>query len=96
MYDLLAELLIIFFEVICCKIFYEIFGEIRYKGWINVIQLIILECSVFIAARGLSDLFIVKQIVMATIYAMIMFWHINMSIKKSFVLALLHGSLTVE
>lgn len=90
MYDLLAELLIIFFEVICCKIFYEIFGEIRYKGWINVIQLIILECSVFIAARGLSDLFIVKQIVMATIYAMIMFWHINMSIKKSFVLALLH------
>ncbi len=96
MYDLLAELLIIFFEVICCKIFYEIFGEIRYKGWINVIQLIILECSVFIAARGLSDLFIVKQIVMATIYAMIMFWHINMSIKKSFVLALLHQAMILS
>jgi len=95
-YDLLAELLIIFFEVICCSIFFEIFGEIRYKGWINVIQLIVLECSVFVAARGLSDLFIVKQIVMAFIYAMIMFWHINMSIKKSFVLALLHQAMILS
>lgn len=46
MSDLLAEVLIIFFEVLCCKMFYEIFGEIRHRGWINIVQLIILEGSV--------------------------------------------------
>ena len=39
MSDLLAEILIIFFEVLCCKIFYEIFGKLRYKGWINILNL---------------------------------------------------------
>ncbi len=39
MSDLLAEILIIFFEI---------FGKLRYKGWINTVQMIILECSVFI------------------------------------------------
>ena len=67
MSDLLAEILIIFFEVLCCKIFYEIFGKLRYKGWINIVQLIVLECSVFVAARVLSDSFIIKQIVMISI-----------------------------
>ncbi len=96
MSDLLAEILIIFFEVLCCKMFFEIFGKLRYKGWINIIQLIILECSVFIAARGLSDLFILKQIVMASVFAILMFWHIKISIKKSFVLALLHQAMILS
>lgn len=96
MSDLLAEILIIFFEVLCCKIFVEIFGKLRYKGWINIVQMIILECSVFIAARLLSDLFILKQIVMASIFAIFMFWHIKMSIKKSFVLALLHQAMILS
>jgi Signal transduction histidine kinase regulating citrate/malate metabolism len=76
--------------------FFEIFGKLRYKGWINIIQLIILECSVFIAARGLSDLFILKQIVMASVFAILMFWHIKISIKKSFVLALLHQAMILS
>ncbi len=96
MSDLLAELLIIFFEVLCCKIFFEIFGKLRYKGWINIVQMIILECSVFIAARMLSDSFILKQIVMASIYALLMFWHVKISIKKSFILALLHQAMILS
>lgn len=96
MSDLLAELLIIFLEVLCCKIFFEIFGKLRYKGWVNIVQLIVLECSVFIAARALSDSFMVKQIVMASIYAILMFWHINISIKKSLILALLHQAMILS
>lgn len=96
MSDLLAEILIIFFEVLCCKIFYEIFGKLRYKGWINIVQLIVLECSVFVAARVLSDSFIIKQIIMISIYATLMFWHIKMSLKKSFVLALLHQAMILS
>ncbi len=96
MSDLMAEILIIFFEVFCCKIFFEIFGKVRYKGWINIVQMIALECSVFITSRVLSDLFIIKQIVMVSIFAMFMFWHINISIKKSFILALLYQAMILS
>lgn len=96
MSDLLAEILIIFFEVFCCKIFFEIFGKVRYKGWINIVQMIALGCSVFITSRVLSDLFIIKQIVMISIFAMFMFWHIKISIKKSFILALLYQAMILS
>lgn len=96
MSDLMAEILIIFFEVFCCKIFFEIFGKVRYKGWINIVQMIALGCSVFITSRVLSDLFIIKQIVMISIFAMFMFWHIKISIKKSFILALLYQAMILS
>ena len=96
MSDLFAEILIIFFEVLCCDIFFKIFGNLRYKGWLNIMQLMILECGVFIAAKVLSDLFILKQVVMASIFAMLMFWHIKISIKKSFVLALLYQAMILS
>ncbi len=96
MSGLLVELFIIFLEVLCCKIFFEIFGKLRYEGWINIVQLIVLECSVFIAVRALADSFIVKQIVIASIYAIFMFWHINISIKKSLILALLHQAMILS
>lgn len=96
MSDLLAEVLIIFFEVLCCKMFYEIFGELRHRGWINVVQLILLECCVFMAARGLADMFIIKQIVMVSIFAILMFWYMKISIKKSFILAALYQAMLLS
>lgn len=96
MFDLLAEVLIIFFEVLCCQIFYEIFGKLRRRGWMNVVQLIILECCVFMAAMVLGDLFIVKQIVMVSIFAVFMFWHMKISIKKSFILAILYQAMLLS
>jgi len=38
MFELMQSVLLIFIEIMCCKIFYETFGEIRYKGWINIIR----------------------------------------------------------
>ncbi len=96
MSDLLAEILIIFFEVLCCKIFYEIFGKLRYKGWINIVQMIILECGVFLVSRMLSDFFIVKQMVMISVFALLMFWHVKITLAKSFVLALLHQAMILS
>lgn len=96
MSDLLAEILIIFFEVFCCKIFYEIFGKLRFRGWINIVQMIILECGVFLVSRMLSDFFIVKQIVMISVFALLMFWHVNITLAKSFVLALLHQAMILS
>ncbi len=96
MSDLLAEILIIFFEVLCCKIFYEIFGKLRFRGWINIVQMIILECGVFLVSRMLSDFFIVKQIVMISVFALLMFWHVKITLAKSFVLALLHQAMILS
>ena len=96
MSDLLAEVLIIFFEVLCCKMFYEIFGEIRHRGWINIVQLIILECCIFVAVRGLARMFIIKQIVMVSLFAVFMFWYMKISIKKSFILAVLYQALLLS
>lgn len=42
MFDFMQSVLLIFIEMMCCKIFYETFGEVRHKGWINTIQFILL------------------------------------------------------
>lgn len=45
MIDLMQNVLLIFIEVMCCKSFFETFGAIRYKGWINFIQILLLLSS---------------------------------------------------
>lgn len=92
----MVELLIIFFEVLCCKIFCEIFGKLRYKGLVNSVQLVLLEFGVLIAARGLSELFIIKQVVMVSLFALFMFWHMKINIKKSFILAVLYQAMLLS
>lgn len=96
MSDLVAEIWIIFFEVLCCKIFCETFGKLRDKGWMNGVQLIVLECGVFIAAREISGSFLVKQVVMVSLFALYMFWHMKISIKKSFILAVLYQAMLLS
>lgn len=93
MFDSLPNVLMILFEVFCCKIFYEIFGKVRYKGWINAVQLILLIGSVYGAARGLENIFVLKQIAIILLFAAFMFWHMKISIKKSLILAVLYQGL---
>ena len=78
MFDSLPNVLMILFEVFCCKIFYEIFGKVRYKGWINAVQLILLIGSVYGVARGLENIFVLKQIVIIILFAAFMFWHMGL------------------
>lgn len=40
MFDFMQSVLLIFIEMMCCKIFYETFGEVRHKGWINTVYFI--------------------------------------------------------
>lgn len=93
MFDSLPNVLMILFEVFCCKIFYEIFGKVRYKGWINAVQLILLIGSVYGVARGLENIFVLKQIAIILLFAAFMFWHMKISIKKSLILAVLYQGL---
>lgn len=96
MSDLLAEILTIFFEVLCSKIFFEIFGKVRNKGWINIVQLLVLETSVFIAARTFSNMLVLKQIIVSSIYAGVMLWHVKISVRKSFVLGWLYQAMMLS
>lgn len=93
MFELMQSVLLIFIEIMCCKIFYETFGQIRYKGWINITQFsLLLGCMYFFADR-FSDYFIIRQMIAILMFSIFMFWHVKISLKKSFVLAILFDAL---
>ena len=89
MFELMQSVLLIFIEIMCCKIFYETFGKVRYKGWINVIQFILLLGSVCLLAFGFSENFVIRQIANILTLSAFMLWHVKISLKKSFALAVL-------
>lgn len=93
MFELMQSVLLIFIEIMCCKIFFETFGEVRYKGWINVMQYTLLLGSMCLVAYGLSEHFVIRQIVGIFIFSFFMFWHIRISLKKTFVLTMLYDAL---
>ncbi|MDE7342101.1 MAG: GHKL domain-containing protein [Lachnospiraceae bacterium] len=93
MFELMQSVLLIFIEIMCCRIFYETFGEVRYKGWINVVQFILLLGSMCLIAFGFSKHFIIRQIAIILMFSVFMLWHVNISLKKSFVLAILFDAL---
>lgn len=93
MFDFMQSVLLIFIEMMCCKIFYETFGEVRHKGWINTIQFILLlGCICFLSFR-FSEHFVIRQIVGILMFLVFMLWHVRISLKKSFVLAVLFDAL---
>lgn len=93
MFELLQNVLLIFIEAMCCKSFFETFGEIRHKGWINLIQVLLLLSSMCFYSYSLSEYFVPRQIVAISVFSIFMFWHVKISLKKSFVLAILFDAL---
>ena len=93
MFELMQSVLLVFIEIMCCKIFYETFGEIRYKGWINIIQFALLLGSMCLLAYGFSKYFTIRQIVAILLFSIFMFWHVKISLKKSLILAILFDAL---
>lgn len=93
MFDIIQSVLLVFIEIMCCKIFYETFGKVRYRGWINVMQFILLLGSMCLIAYGFSDYFTIRQIAIILIFSVFMVWHVKISLKKSFVLAILFDAL---
>ena len=89
MFELMQSVMLIFIEIMCCKIFYETFGEVRYKGWINTIQFILLLSCICFLSYGFSEYFVIRQVVGILIFSVFMLWHVRISLKKSFVLAVL-------
>jgi len=93
MFDIMQNVLLIFLEIICCKIFYETFEEIRYKGWINIVQFILFLSSMCLLAYGFSKYFAIRQIAVILMFSVFMLWHVKISLKKSLILAVLYDAL---
>lgn len=93
MFELMQSVLLVFIEIMCCKIFYETFGKVRYKGWINIMQFVLLLGSMCLIAFGFSNHFTIRQIAIVLIFSVFMLWHVKISLKKSFVLAILFDAL---
>lgn len=93
MIDLIENILLIVFEVICCDIFYETFGERRYKSFVNIIQLGLLAFMACLLSFIFAGHLILKQIVLIIVISIIMAWHINIGIKKSFALGILYDGI---
>lgn len=93
MFELMQSVLLVFIEIMCCKIFYETFGKIRYKGWINIMQFVLLLGSMCLIAFGFSEHFIIRQIAIILMFSVFMLWHIKINLKKSFILAILFDAL---
>lgn len=93
MFDIMQNVLLIFIEAMCCKIFFETFGEIRHKGWINLIQVMLLFGSMCFYSYALSEYFVLRQIIAISVFSLFMLWHIKISLKKTFILAVLFDAL---
>ena len=89
----MQSVLLIFIEAICCKSFFEAFGKIRHKGWINIIQTLLLLSSMCFYSHILSRHFVLRQIVAIFVFSLFMYWHVKISLKKSFILAILFEAL---
>lgn len=82
-----------FIEIMCCKIFYETFGKIRYKGWINIIQFVLLLVGICFLSYSFSGSFVIRQIAIILLASILMLWHVEISLRKSLVLAILFDAL---
>lgn len=88
MLELMQSALLILIETMCCMIFYETFGKVRYKGWINLIQFLLLLCSICFISYSFSEHFVIRQIVGILLFSAFMLWHVKISPIKSLVLAI--------
>lgn len=93
MFELMQSVLLIFIEAICCKSFFETFGKIRHKGWINIIHILLLLSSMCFYSHILSEHFVLRQIVAILVFSLFMYWHVKITLKKSFILAILFEAL---
>jgi len=93
MIDYLQNISLIVLEILCCKIFYEIFGVKRNKVWINLILTAVLSGLIFLIVFLLANRFIERQIALIILISVFMFWCIKISFPKSVILAFLFQSL---
>lgn len=76
--------------MICCQMYFEIFGRPRRTGIINIVYFILMTISTYGIAVIFSQLIMYKIISVILVIAFIMAVRYDISFKKSFILAILY------
>ncbi len=96
MFDYVSEILIILVELSLGKMLCEIFGEVRYKGWIDRILFVLENICVFVVLQTFGSFFLVKETVMICLFTAYMFCHTKIGIGKAFLLTLLYFAMSLS
>lgn len=98
MFVYIESVLIIIFEILCCKLFYGTFGIKRYqeKDLINIMQILLLCVCAILSSYFLIGDFLIRQLFNVIIVSAVMYWHIRINYKKSVFLAILYEGLLLS
>lgn len=95
MFCVISSIVIIIFELICCQIFFESFcgRPTEQDKWQKILLMILLGGCDTICVFILSHKFIIKQIVVIFLFAIIMHLYFHTSMRKTIVLSALFQGL---
>lgn len=92
----IQDALIILVEIICCEIFFETFAERKGKrAYTPYFVVMGLSGAVYFLSYILEDQFILKEIFIIIITALVMVLYLTIKVIKSLVLAVLYQSLVL-
>ena len=79
-------------EILCCKLFYETFGEKRAENakWKNSAIVLSLIVIVYVIADLFHSHFLAKQVLIIGFTAVLMRYYLNISLLKSVILSALY------
>lgn len=84
-------------EMICCKIFFETFGEVRIeKNWKNYGILLGSIISEYVIALVFYENFLLKQILAIIVIAIFMILYVKIRLRKALILSLLFDGLLLS
>lgn len=95
MFGYIQSFLIVILEVLCCKIFYETFGVKRSENnvWKDRRIFVGLMLFIYFAAFFLRDQFLLKQILVFIVTAVLMLMYLKITFSQSMILAALFQGL---
>lgn len=95
MFGYVQNLIIVVLEILCCKIFFESFGQKRdlENSGRSISIFIALTLFVYIAAVFFHDYFIMRQLLIIIVTAGLMYWNFEISLLKSFIISALYQGL---
>lgn len=86
MVDVIQSLLIVFFEMICCRIFFDTFFRNNAGSLMKLVQLVLLTLCTTIVALALNDSLWLRQFGAINVEALFMYWMYRGNLKKIYVL----------
>lgn len=95
MSDYIKSFLIVLLEVMSCKIFFESFAEKKNeRGWgKNFVIIVLLMIAIYLLASIFNRYFLIRQITVILSISLLMFLYLKITLRKSFLLAILFQGL---